>query len=224
MRLMVVEDDEEVIGLLQRALGRSGHAVDVTTNGEDAIWMATEVSFDAILLDVNVPPPDGFEVCRRLRAAEVWASVIFLTGRDEVSDRVTGLDAGGDDYLVKPFSLAELDARLRAVGRRGRAARPTVLSVGDLAIDPGEKRVRRSGVDVCLSPKEFQLLETLAQHPGEVVTRGSLYELLWDFAFEARSNVVDALVTRLRAKIDRPFGRASVETVRGFGYRLVADA
>ncbi len=220
MRLLIVEDDGEVIEVLRRALSREGHAVDVTDNGAEALWLAAECSYDVIILDVNVPPPDGFEICRRLRQSGDWTPVIFLTGRQNVADRVAGLDVGGDDYLAKPFSLEELNARLRAVTRRRVAPRPTVLRVGDLEIDPATRRVSRGQQEIQLTPKEFALLELLARRPGEVVARASIVDALYDFAFDARSNVVEALVRRLREKIDRPFGRSSVETVRGSGYRL----
>jgi two-component system OmpR family response regulator len=220
VRLLIVEDDREVIGLLRRALGREGHVLDVTENGAEALWLAAECSYDVIVLDVNVPPPDGFEICRRLRQSGDWTPVIFLTGRQDVADRVAGLDSGADDYLAKPFSLDELNARLRAVARRRAEERPTVLRVGDLEIDPATRTVRRGERDVELTSKEFALLELLARRPGEVVTRSSIVNALYDFAFEARSNVVEALVRRLRDKVDRPFGRASVQTVRGSGYRL----
>lgn len=223
MRLLIAEDDPEVAGVMRHALARAGHAVDVVDHGKDAIWMAAEIGYDAVLLDVNLPPPDGFEVCRRLRAQRVPTPVVFLTGRDSIADRVTGLDAGGDDYLVKPVSMKELEARLRALARRARAAGPTVIRAGDLELDPATRQVSRAGVGILLTAKEFLLLETLAHRPGQVISRSELRELLWDFAFEPRSNVVDALVRRLRSKVDAPFGRASVETVRCVGYRLAVD-
>ncbi|HEX2274695.1 MAG TPA: response regulator transcription factor, partial [Acidimicrobiales bacterium] len=162
MRLLIVEDDREVIGLLRRALNRDGHVLDVTENGAEALWLAAECSYDVIVLDVNVPPPDGFEICRRLRESGDWTPVIFLTGRQDVADRVAGLDSGADDYLAKPFSLEELNARLRAVARRRAQERPTVLHVGDLEIDPATRRVRRGQQDIELTSKEFALLELLA--------------------------------------------------------------
>lgn len=220
MRLLIAEDDRDVAAVMRIALGRAGHAVDAVGDGEDAVFMAAEIDYDAILLDVNLPPPDGFEVCRRLRARQVWAPVVFLTGRDAVGDRVTGLDAGGDDYLVKPVSVRELEARLRALTRRAGVARPTVLRIGDLEIDPASHQVERDGERIALTAKEFLLLETLARQPGQVVARSVLREKLWDFAFDPRSNVLDALVRRVRAKIDAPFGCVSLETVRGVGYRL----
>jgi two-component system OmpR family response regulator len=171
-----------------------------------------------------LPGFDGFEVCRRLREAERWAPVLMLTARNDVNDRVRGLDAGADDYLAKPFSFAELAARVRALTRRGRASRPALLVVGDLRLDPAARRAWRGEVELSLSPKEFAMLELFLRHPGEVVTRTRLIEHVWDFAFDGVSNVVDQYVAYLRRKIDRPFGRADLETVRGAGYRLRADA
>lgn len=220
MRVLIVDDDIETAAFLRRALDRLGHAVDIVADGNDAVWMATEVTYDAIVLDVNIPPPDGFEVCRHLRAHDVWSSVLFLTGRNDVVDRVAGLDAGGDDYLVKPFSVAELDARLRAVRRRGNPVRPPVIRLGNLEIDPNARTVRQQGLEVALTAKEFQLLEALAQSRGDVLSRSRLQERLWDFAFEARSNIVDALVRRVRAKLDIAASTATIETVRGVGYRI----
>jgi len=224
MRLLIADDDPSVADFLRLALGRAGHAVDVVSDGTDALWMATEVSYDAILLDVNLPPPDGFEVCRGLRAGQVWSPVLFLTGRAEVADRVAGLDAGGDDYLTKPVSVAELEARLRAITRRGPSPRPVVVVVGDVEVDPGNRTVRRQGVEIALTAKEFLLLETLVRNEGRVVSRSRLHEELWDFAFDARSNVIEVLVRRLRGKVDIPFGRSSIETVRGTGYRFSPDS
>jgi two-component system OmpR family response regulator len=220
VRLLIAEDDREVAVLLERVLRHDGHTVDVVGTGAEALWLAAEVQYDAILLDVNLPPPDGFEVCRRLRTADVWAPVLFLSGRGRVEDRVRGLDAGGDDYLVKPVSLDELRARLRAVARRGMPARPTVLRAGDVEVDPAAHQATRAGSKLALSPKEFALLEMLARHAGEVVHRTAIAQELWDFGFDPSSNLLDVVVRRLREKIDRPFGRASIETVRGVGYRL----
>jgi two-component system OmpR family response regulator len=219
----VVEDTERMAALLRRGLSEEGYAVDLVGSGEDALWMATENPYDAIVLDVMLPDLDGFEVCRRIRQAGQWAPVLMLTARDGVQDRVQGLDVGADDYLTKPFAFAELLARLRAVARRGKRERPAVLAVDDLTLDPATKVVRRGETAVALTPKEFSLLEHFMRHPGEVLTRTSLIEHVWDFAFEGDSNVVDVYVRYLREKIDRPFGRASIETVRGVGYRLRAD-
>ncbi|HVM04212.1 MAG TPA: response regulator transcription factor [Acidimicrobiales bacterium] len=222
MRLLIADDDPEAVDVLRAALGRLGHAVDAVGDGKGALHLSAVVSYDAILLDVNLPPPDGFDVCRQLRAREQWTPVLFLTGRGDLADRVTGLDAGGDDYVTKPVSIDELEARLRALARRAPTGRPTVVEAGGIVVDPGNRSVRRDGVEISLTPKEFLLLEMLARNEGRAVSRSRLHEELWDFAFDARSNVIEALVRRLRAKVDEPFGRASIETVRGLGYRLNA--
>jgi two-component system OmpR family response regulator len=222
MRVLVVEDEAKMASLLRRALEREGYAVDVAGTGEDALWLGTENDYDAVVLDVMLPPPDGFEVCRTLRTRGRWAPVLLLTARDAVEDRVAGLDAGADDYLAKPFSFAELYARLRALTRRGARERPATLTVGDLVLDPAAHLVCRDGRPVELSPKEFALLELFMRHPGEVLTRTQMLEHVWDFAYDGRSNVVDVYVRYLREKVDRPFGRESIETVRGVGYRLRA--
>ena len=228
MRVLVVEDDLRLAGLLRRGLGKEGLAVDLASNGEDALWMAAAHDYDAIILDVTLPGIDGFETCRRLRVAGVWTPVLILTARDSVEDRVAGLDTGADDYLAKPFAFAELLARLRALARRGEVERPSVLAVGDLCLDPASRRVWRGpvdiGVEIELSAKEFALLETFMRRPGEVLSRLHLLEHAWDFAYENRSNVIEVFVRRLRQKIDEPFGVRSLETVRGAGYRLRADA
>jgi two-component system, OmpR family, response regulator len=223
VRLLIVEDEPKMAQLLRRGLAEEGHVVDVEARGEDALWRAQASPYDAVLLDVMLPGLDGFETCRRLRSAGVWAPVLMLTARDHVADRVEGLDAGADDYLAKPFSFAELLARLRALRRRGEPERPTVLTVGDLELDPATREVRRRGTLVALSAKEFALLELFMRRPGEVLTRLQLLEAAWDYAYDNRSNVVDVYVSYLRDKIDRPFGVRSLETVRGAGYRLRED-
>jgi two-component system OmpR family response regulator len=220
MRILVVEDEEKMAGLIRRGLREEGMAVDVAERGEDALWMAGSTEFDAIVLDLMLPGIDGLETCRRLRDDGVWAPVLILTARDAVSDRVAGLDHGADDYLVKPFSFAELLARLRALVRRGAGERPAVLAVGDLRLDPATHRVTRGGTEISLSAKEFALLEVFMRHPGEAISRFALLEHAWDYDYENRSNVVDVYVRYLRQKIDRPFGVDSIETVRGVGYRL----
>jgi two-component system OmpR family response regulator len=220
MRILIVEDEVKMSGLLRRGLRVEGMAVDVTANGEDALWMAGSTEYDAIVLDVMLPGIDGIEVCRRLRADGVWAPILMLTARDGVADRVAGLDGGADDYLTKPFSYAELLARLRALSRRGAVERPARLQVGDLVLDPAARRVWRGEEEVSLSAKEFALLETFMRHPGEVLSRFQLLEHAWDYDYENRSNVVDSFVRLLRRKIDKPFGTTSIETVRGAGYRL----
>jgi two-component system, OmpR family, response regulator len=220
MRVLVVEDEVRMARLLKRALEEEGHAVDVAADGPDGQWMATENPYAAIVLDVMLPGFDGFELCRRLRAAGVWVPVLMLTARDAVGDRVRGLDAGADDYLVKPFSLLELAARLRALARRDDRRRPAVLAEGDLKLDPASKRAWRGSSELQLSPKEFSLLEFFLRHPGSVLTRTQLIEAVWDFAYDGTSNVVDQYVNYLRRKVDVPFGRHDIETVRGMGYRL----
>jgi two-component system, OmpR family, response regulator len=224
MRVLVVEDEVKLSGLLRRGLTEEGYAADVARTGEDALWMARSVEYDAIVLDLMLPELDGFEVCRRLRDSGVWTPVLMLTARDGVEDRVAGLDAGADDYLPKPFSFAELLARLRALSRRGTTERPAVLEVASLRLDPATHQVWRGDVELRLSAKEFALLETFMRRPGQVLSRGQLLEHAWDFAYENRSNVVDVYVRYLREKVDRPFGLEQLETVRGAGYRLRAEA
>jgi two-component system OmpR family response regulator len=224
VRVLVVEDEAKMASLIQRALGREGYAVDVAHDGAEALWAVNETDYDAILLDAMIPAPDGYEVCRRIRAAGRWNPVVMLTARDGVEDRVRGLDAGADDYVVKPFSLAELLARLRAVTRRSLGARPVQLQVGDLTLDTAHHEVRRAGEPVALSPKEFALLELFMRRPGEVLSRTHILDHVWDFAYDGASNVVDVYVGYLRRKIDLPFGRSDLETVRGVGYRLRGPA
>jgi two-component system OmpR family response regulator len=220
MRILVVEDDPKMAGLLRRGLLEEGHAPDVAQVGDDALWMAKAVEYDAIVLDLLLPGIDGVEVCRRLRRDGVWSPILMLTARDGVEDRVAGLDAGADDYLPKPFSFSELLARLRALVRRGSPERPSVLEVGDLRLDPAARQVWRGETEIQLSAKEFSLLETFMRRPGDALSRDLLLEHAWDYAYENRSNVVDVYVRYLREKVDRPFGRNSIETVRGMGYRL----
>ena len=223
MRILVAEDELKMASLLRRGLVEEGHAVDVSRTGDDALRMARAVEYDAIVLDLMLPGLDGVEVCRRLRQSGVWSPVLMLTARDAVEDRVAGLDAGADDYLPKPFSFSELLARLRALARRGAAERPAVIEVGDLRLDPATRQVWRGDAEIHLSGKEFALLETLMRRAGQVLSRYQLLEHAWDFAYENRSNVVDVYMRYLREKIDRPFGRDSLETVRGVGYRLRKD-
>jgi two-component system OmpR family response regulator len=223
MRVLIVEDEVKMATLIRRGLRREGMAADVAIKGEDALWMAEATEYDAIVLDVMLPGIDGFEVCRRLRSAGVWAPVLMLTARDSVRDRVAGLDTGADDYLTKPFSYAELLARLRALSRRGPVERPTELVAGDLRLDPARHQVWRGEAEVQLSAKEFAILETFMRRPGEVLSRFALLEHAWDYDYENRSNVVDSYVRFLRQKIDKPFGVSSIETVRGAGYRFRED-
>jgi two-component system OmpR family response regulator len=223
MRVLVVEDERKLGELLRRGLGEEGYAADLADRGEEALWMVKAVEYDAIVLDVMLPGADGFEICRRMRDGGVWAPVLMLTARDAVDDRVNGLDAGADDYLTKPFAFEELLARLRALTRRAPAERPAVLEVGDLRLDPGAHRAWRGDHELELSQKEFALLELFMRRPGMTLSRTQLLDGAWDIAFESRSNVIDVYVRYLREKIDRPFGRNSIETIRGVGYRLCAE-
>jgi two-component system, OmpR family, response regulator len=220
MRVLVVEDETRMAALLKRGLEEEGYAVDVAPDGPEGLWLATEHDYGAILLDAMLPGLDGFEVCTRLRSQGKWAPVVMLTARDSIDDRVRGLDAGADDYVTKPFAFAELLARMRALLRRGNPERPSVLAVGDLHLDPAAHRVTRAGKEIELTAKEFALLELLMRHHGQVLSRDRILEHVWDFAYVAGSNVVDQYVGYLRRKLDRPFGRYDIETVRGAGYRL----
>ena len=223
MRVLLVEDDPRMAEAMRRALRGAGVVADVAETSVDALWLAREVSFDALVLDVMLPDVDGFETCRLLRASGGWVPVIMVTARDAIEDRVRGLDAGADDYLTKPFSLAELLARLRALTRREPAERPAVLVVGSLRLDPATKSAWRGETEIALSAREYALLEAFMRRAGQVLSHQQLLEAAWDFAYEQRSNVVEVYIRYLREKIDRPFGMGSLETVRGVGYRLRLD-
>jgi two-component system OmpR family response regulator len=223
VRALIVEDDTRMAAAIRRGLQAEGVVADVAGSGEDALWMAGATEFDVVVLDVMLPGIDGFETCRRLRAAAVWTPIIMLTARDSVDDRVQGLDQGADDYLTKPFSLAELLARLRALARRGPLERPPVLEVGNLRLDPATRQAWRKQEEIQLSSKEFALMEAFMRRPGEVLSHVQLLDFAWDYDYESRSNVVEVYVRYLREKIDRPFGVESLETVRGAGYRLRKD-
>jgi two-component system OmpR family response regulator len=220
MRVLVVEDEMKLAALVRKALREQGILADVAATGEDALWMTGATNYDVIILDVNLPGIDGFEVARRLRADSIRTPMLMLTARDAVDDRITGLDTGADDYMVKPFDFGELFARVRALARRGPVERAPVLVVGDLSLDLASRTVRRGDVEIPLSTKEFQLLEVFMRRPGHVLSRYDLLEGAWEMGYENRSNVVDVYVRYLRDKIDRPFGAESIETVRGAGYRL----
>jgi two-component system, OmpR family, response regulator len=223
MRALIVEDEPKLAGLIRRGLLEEGYAADVAQNGEEALWRAGATEYDVIILDVMLPGIDGFETCRRLRASGVWSPVLILTARGAVEDRIAGLDTGADDYLTKPFSFAELLARLRALTRRGPIEQPLALEVGGLRLDPRTRQAWRDDAEIALSTKEFALLETLMRRPGQVVSRFDLLEHAWDYSYENRSNIIDVYIRYLREKIDRPFGVRSIETVRGSGYRLRRD-
>jgi two-component system OmpR family response regulator len=223
MHVLVVEDEVKMAALVRRGLSEAGLIVDVAESGEKAVGMAGSSSYDAIVLDVILPGIDGFETCRQLRGMGVWAPVLMLTARDGLEDRVAGLDGGADDYLTKPFSFAELLARLRALVRRGQAARPAVIEVGELRLNPATREAWRGEAEVELSAKEFTLLETFMRNPGHVLSRSQLLDQAWEYDYEHRSNVIEVYVRYLRRKIDAPFKVKSIETVRGAGYRLRKD-
>jgi two-component system OmpR family response regulator len=222
MRLLVVEDDPAMSAMLSRGLHRAGYAVDTAANGTDAVWTIGETDYDVIVLDAMIPPPDGFEVLRQIREKGRWAPVLMLTARDAVTDRVRGLDAGADDYLTKPFAFDELLARVRALSRREAAERPSALQIGDLVLDPATREVHRGDTPIALSAKEFALLHELMRKHGQTLSRTYLIDHVWDFAYDGGSNVVDVYIRYLRDKVDRPFGRSTIRTVRGAGYRLSA--
>jgi two-component system OmpR family response regulator len=217
---LIVEDDPAMAAMLGRGLRRAGYAVDAVGNGTDAVWTIAETDFDVVVLDAMIPAPDGFEVCRQIRAHQRWVPVLMLTARDGTHDKVRGLDAGADDYLTKPFAFDELLARVRSLIRRDPIERPTELRVGDLVLDPATRAVRRGDTRITLSAKEFALLQELMRRAGETLTRTYLIDHVWDFAYEGGSNVVDVYVRYLRDKVDRPFGRDTIRTMRGAGYRL----
>ncbi len=219
----MVEDDPRLSDLLVRGLTAEGLAVDLVRRGRRALEAVAVTGYDVVVLDVGLPDLDGFEVCRAMRAERVWCPVLMLTARTAVADRVDGLDAGADDYLAKPFALEELLARLRALARRGPVARAPQLTVGDLRLDPATHEVWRADVSLDLSLREFALLEAFMRHAGQVLSRGTLIDQVWPAGSEQRSNVVEVYVRYLREKIDRPFGVASLENVRGAGYRLRKD-
>ncbi len=220
MRVLVVENDLNSAKFIRRALKAQGLAIDVATSGEDALWMAGATSYDAIALEVQLPGFHGLEACRRLRHDGVRSPILMLSARDSVQERVAGLDGGADDFLVKPFHVDELAARLRALMRRGPVERPAVIEVGDLRLDPATCRVWRGDEEIELSAKPFALLAEFMRRPNRVLSRFLLLEHVWEGGYENRSNVVDVHVAHLRDRIDRPFGVRSLETVRGYGYRL----
>jgi two-component system OmpR family response regulator len=228
VRILVVEDSAKMAALLRKGLEREGYAVDMAGSGQDAVWMAAENDYDVIVLDVILesrePPLDGFAVCREIRTGDCRTPVLMVTARDAVEDRVRGLDIGADDYLTKPFSLLELLARVRALARRGAVERPALLRVGDLSLNPGQHEVQRGRATIGLTPTEFALLEHLMRHAGDVLTRKNLIEHVWDYAFDGDPRILNVYVRSLRNKIDRPFSRDTLETVRGIGYRIADDS
>jgi DNA-binding response OmpR family regulator len=226
MRVLVVEDEVGLAETIRDGLGAEGFTVDLAHDGVDGLWMATESphgAYDVVVLDIMLPRLSGYEVCRRLRRREVWTPVLMLTAKDGDYDQADALDLGADDYLIKPFAFVVLIARLRALIRRGAPERPAILSAGDLTLDPSERRVQRAGTDVAVTPREFALLEFLIRNRGRAVTKTAIIENVWDANFNGDPNIVEVYVGYLRKKIDHPFGRAAIETVRGAGYRLADD-
>ncbi|MGW3368001.1 response regulator transcription factor [Streptosporangium canum] len=220
MRVLLVEDEKRLADLLKGGLAGEGFAVDVAHDGRDGLWMASENVYDVIVLDVMLPRMNGYTVCARLRDAENWTPILMLTAKDGVHDEAEALDTGADDFLSKPFSYVVLLARLRALVRRGGRARPVSITVGDLTVDPAGLRCRRGEVEISLTPKEFAVLHGLARRPGEVVSKSELLAQAWDFSYDGDPNIVEVYISALRRKIDSPFGRSSLVTVRGAGYRL----
>jgi two-component system OmpR family response regulator len=226
MRALVVEDEVGLAETIRDGLAQAGFAVDVVHNGVDGLWSAAETphgAYDVVVLDIMLPGLSGYEVCRRLRAREVWTPILMLTAKDGEYDQADALDLGADDYLTKPFSFVVLVARLRALIRRGAPERPVVLTAGDLALDPAERRVTRAGQAVALTPREFALLEFLLRNRGQAMTKTAIIENVWDAHFTGDPNIVEVYVGYLRKKIDHPYGKAAIETVRGAGYRVDAD-
>ncbi|WP_031464617.1 response regulator transcription factor [Sciscionella sediminilitoris] len=223
MRVLVVEDEQRLAAALRTGLQAEGWAVDVTGDGTEALWLAGSHDYDAILLDIMIPGLNGYRVCSRLRAAGDWTPIIMLTAKDGEYDEAEALDAGADDYITKPFSYVVLLARLRTVLRRSPVARPSLLHAGDLVLDPATRRCSRAGTDINLTAKEFAVLELLARSPGQVLSKQRLLDGGWDFAFDGAANLIEVHISALRRKIDTPFGRNSIRTVRGHGYQLLAD-
>ena len=221
MRILVVEDEERLATLLRQGLVKEGHAVDLAERGEDALDWVLVGEFDAIVLDVMLPGIDGFETCRCLRRQGITVPILLLTARDTVTDRVTGLDSGADDYLVKPFAFAELSARLRALARRPPTTVDVELVGGEVRLKPATRQVWRGDAEIVLTTKEFRILEYLMQHPGRVLTRTMIAEHIWDYDFPNSTNVIDVHVRQLRRKLGDPYPGQLIQTVRGAGYRFL---
>ena len=221
--MLVVEDEEALAASVKRGLEADGFAVDLAHDGVDGLWRAQETAYDVIVLDLMLPGMNGFQVCRRLREAEVWTPILILTAKDGELDETEALDTGADDFLTKPFSHLVLVARLRALLRRGAPARPAVIAVGDLRLDPGSRRCWRGDVEIALTAREMSVLEHLVRHAGQVVSKRDVLDHVWDDDFEGDPNIVEVYIRYLRKKVDIPFGRSSIETVRGSGYRFAAD-
>jgi two-component system, OmpR family, response regulator len=223
VRVLLVDDDRRLAAALKRGLEVDGFAVDVAHDGEDGLWLARETDYDVVVLDVMMPRMDGLELCARLRSEQRWAPVLMLTARDGEQEEARALDTGADDFLAKPFSYVVLVARLRALLRRGTTERPAVLRAGDLSLDPATHQVRRGDQLVELTRRQFSLLELFLRRPGEVLSKTEVLAHVWDFAYDGDPNIVEVYVRQLRTRIDLPFGRQSLRTVRGAGYVLDPD-
>lgn len=223
MRVLVVEDEKGLAAGLKRGLEAEGFATDVALDGTDGLWMAREHPYDVIVLDIMLPGVNGYRICSALREEGNWTPILMLTAKDGEMDEAEALDSGADDYLTKPFSYLVLVARLRALLRRGVRERPTQLEAGDLRLDPAARRAWRGEVEVELTPREFSLLEFLLRRKGDVVSKREILDHVWDYDFEGDPNIVEVYIRHLREKLDRPFGREAVRTVRGSGYRLEND-
>lgn len=222
-RILLVEDEKRLAAAIKRGLESQGFAVDIALNGADGQWMAAEVPYDVIILDIMLPGRDGFEVCATIRASGNWTPVLMLTARDAARDEIRSLDTGADDYLTKPFSFMVLVARIRALLRRGSHERPAVIEAGDLRLDPAAHRCHRGAAEIALTSREFAVLEFLMRNAGDLVSKGSILDNVWDFAFDGDPNIVEVYIRRLRRKIDEPFGAHSIQTIRREGYRLSED-
>jgi DNA-binding response OmpR family regulator len=220
MRVLIVEDEKKIAAALRRGLEAEGFAVDVALDGTDGLWMATENSYAVIVLDIMLPGLNGFKVCESLREAGDWTPILMLTAKDGEYDQAEALDTGADDYLTKPFSFVVLLARIRALLRRTGRSEPVIYSAGDLTVDPATHHCRRGDVAVPLTAREFAVLEFLMRRAGEVVAKSEILDNVWDFAFEGDPNIVEVYIRHLRRKLDEPFGRQLIETIRGAGYRL----
>ncbi|HEX5204718.1 MAG TPA: response regulator transcription factor [Actinoplanes sp.] len=223
MRVLVVDDEKRLVRSLRAGLAAEGFAVDVAHDGVDGLWLARENTYDVIVLDLMLPGINGYRICATLRAEKDWTPILMLTAKDGEWDQVEGLDTGADDYLTKPYSFPVLVARLRAIARRGARERPTQLEVGDLRLDPAARRVWRGDAKIELTAREFSLLAFLARHHGDVVSKRQILDAVWDTDFDGDPNIVEVYVRHLRNKIDRPYGRESIQTLRGAGYRLGSD-
>ena len=223
MRILVVEDETRLAAYVKRGLAAEGYSVDIAADGEEGLFLAQNQPYDAVILDIMLPKMNGYQVCSRLRQDGNWVPILMLTAKEGEYDEAEGLDTGADDFLRKPFSFVVLAARLRALVRRGTGERPPVLEVGDLRLDPAKRLVTRGDTEISLTPREFSMLEYFMRHPGDVLSKLSILDNVWDWAFDGDPNIVEVYVGYLRRKIDAPFGRKSLQTVRGAGYRLVPD-